>query len=244
LSHQAAELLRELQQEYLISGGGIQSSVKTLIKDVANIINSRGFFDDIECLARIICLAKEAVKAVECKSTTLADVYIKLVQLASAIHHIPLETEHREFRRICIQIYNPKAAVNLWKSLGGGDISAKILLTQMKNYREFVKPYNDYWVDNTNTLTILDATLSMGLKDEDDENDIYSIDEIEEELFILEENQYDTISVESELLLIGNTMDLDSSNFKLQPLDNDSSEIIEDHIEEDHGNKEFDVDAL
>ncbi|CAG8587334.1 12298_t:CDS:2, partial [Cetraspora pellucida] len=123
LSHQAGELFRELQQEYLISGGGIQSSVKTrwstawdclisilrlqpFIKDVANIINSRGFFDDIECLARIICPAKEAVKAVECKSTTLADVYIKLVQLASAIHHIPPETEHREFRRICIQIYN------------------------------------------------------------------------------------------------------------------------------------------
>ncbi|CAG8688244.1 5412_t:CDS:2, partial [Scutellospora calospora] len=112
-----------------------------VIKDVANIINSRGFFDDIECLAQIICPAKEAVKAVECKSTTLADVYIKLVQLVSAIHHIPPETEY------------PKAVVNLWKSLGSGDISAKILLTQMKNYHEFVKPYNDYWVDNTNTLT-------------------------------------------------------------------------------------------
>ncbi|CAG8668806.1 10993_t:CDS:1, partial [Scutellospora calospora] len=82
------------------------------------------------------------------------------------------------------------------------------------------------------------------LKDEDDENDIYLIDEIEEKLFILEENQYDTISVKSKLLLIGNTMDLDSSNFKLQSLDNDSSEFIKDHIEEDHSNKEFDVDAL
>ncbi|CAG8832997.1 18724_t:CDS:1, partial [Racocetra persica] len=37
-------------------------------------------------------------------------------------------------------------------------------------------------------LKILDVTLSMRLKNEDDENDIYSIDEIKEELFILEEN--------------------------------------------------------
>ncbi|CAG8717417.1 4093_t:CDS:2, partial [Scutellospora calospora] len=39
------------------------------------------------------------------------------------------------------------------KSLGGEDISAEILLTQMKNYHEFVKPYNNYWVNNTNILT-------------------------------------------------------------------------------------------
>ncbi|CAG8843202.1 21889_t:CDS:1, partial [Racocetra persica] len=93
---------------------------------------------------------------------------------------------------------------------------------------------------------VLDATLFMGLKDELEEEDNYTIDEIEEELFILEENRSDDISVESELLIIGNTMDLNSSKFKIQPLalDNYSSESIEDKIEEDHGNVEFDVDAL
>ncbi|CAG8819431.1 15885_t:CDS:1, partial [Racocetra fulgida] len=45
-----------------------------------------------------------------------------------------------------------KAAINIWKSLGGGEKSAEALLSQMKDYREYVKPYNDYWVDNTDTL--------------------------------------------------------------------------------------------
>ncbi|CAG8820308.1 4652_t:CDS:1, partial [Racocetra fulgida] len=92
---------------------------------------------------------------------------------------------------------------------------------------------------------VLNTTLSMGLKDEIEE-DIYAVDEIEEELFILEENQSDDISIEGELLIIGNTMDLNSYNFKIQPLalDNCNFECIGDKIEEDHGNVEFDVDAL
>ncbi|CAG8816889.1 24265_t:CDS:1, partial [Cetraspora pellucida] len=93
---------------------------------------------------------------------------------------------------------------------------------------------------------VLDATLSIELKNELKEEDNYIIDEIEEELFILEESQSDDISVESELLIISNTMDLNLSNFKIQPLalDNYSSEPIVDKIEEDHSNVEFDVDAL
>ncbi|CAG8830084.1 33530_t:CDS:2, partial [Racocetra persica] len=127
----------------------LQSYLNIVPKDIANTIGSRGFFNDVEYLLRIIYPAKEAITAVESKSTTLADVYIKLVQLASAIHCIPLETDHIEFRKICIQIYNRrwdefdfeifklgyffhpkyrvivKAAINIWKSLGGGDKSAE-----------------------------------------------------------------------------------------------------------------------
>ncbi|CAG8835730.1 4155_t:CDS:2, partial [Cetraspora pellucida] len=97
-SHQAGELLRDLQQEYLISGSGIQSSVKTCWSTAW------------DCLTSILrlqpCLLMEAVKAVEYKLTSLADVYIQLVQLASAIYHIPVETKYIEFRKTCIQIYN------------------------------------------------------------------------------------------------------------------------------------------
>ncbi|CAG8785270.1 13159_t:CDS:2, partial [Racocetra fulgida] len=50
-------------------------------KDVANIIGSQEFFNDVEYLSQIIYSAKEAITAVDSKSTTLADVYIKLVQL-------------------------------------------------------------------------------------------------------------------------------------------------------------------
>ncbi|CAG8685284.1 12833_t:CDS:2, partial [Cetraspora pellucida] len=57
-SHQTGELLQALQQEYLIS--------------------SSEFFNNVECLAQILYSAKEAVKAVEYKLTSLADVYIQL----------------------------------------------------------------------------------------------------------------------------------------------------------------------
>ncbi|CAG8735369.1 31173_t:CDS:1, partial [Racocetra persica] len=42
-------------------------------KDVANIIGSQEFFNDVVCLSQIIYPAKEAIIAVKFKSTTLAD---------------------------------------------------------------------------------------------------------------------------------------------------------------------------
>ncbi|CAG8573281.1 4156_t:CDS:2 [Gigaspora margarita] len=146
---------------------------------------SQDFYNDVEYLARILYPVNEAIKHVEYQSTTLADIYIKLVQLASVIHHIPTRTEYSELRNICVQIYNrrwdefdfeifklgyffhpkyraglqiggfriiAKAAINIWKSLGGGNKSAEVLLTHMKNYCEFMKPYNDRWDDETDTL--------------------------------------------------------------------------------------------
>ncbi|CAG8815262.1 6695_t:CDS:1, partial [Dentiscutata erythropus] len=45
-----------------------------------------------------------------------------------------------------------KAAINIWKSLGGENKLAKVLLNQMKNYRKFMKPYNNCWDNETDTL--------------------------------------------------------------------------------------------
>ncbi|CAG8664955.1 17229_t:CDS:1, partial [Cetraspora pellucida] len=51
----------------------------------------------------------------------------------------------------------------------------------------------------------------------------------------------------SELLIFGNTIDLDSPNFVMQPLVLNSvvsSEVVEDNIKENYGNIEFDVNTL
>ncbi|CAG8631391.1 9814_t:CDS:2, partial [Cetraspora pellucida] len=95
---------------------------------------------------------------------------------------------------------------------------------------------------------ILDATISMKLKDEDDEN---TINKIEEEFYILEEDEISNIPIESESLISGNTMDLNSPNFIVQSLNNIdiSSEsfkdkFIEEKINISHSNVDFDVDAL
>ncbi|CAG8776445.1 20013_t:CDS:2, partial [Racocetra persica] len=121
LSHQVGELLRELQQEYLIS----------VSDNIASVIKSQEFFNDVECLARILYPAKEAIKAVEYKSTTLQMIFF-----------------HPKYHGAGLQIGRfqiiAKAALNIWKSLGGGDKSAGILLNQMKNYHEFIKPYDDH----------------------------------------------------------------------------------------------------
>ncbi|CAG8662357.1 14693_t:CDS:2 [Racocetra fulgida] len=57
---------------------------------------------------------------------------------------------------------------------------------------------------------ILDATVSMGLKNKDDE------------LYMLEENEIQPMALDSVVI----------------------SEVVKDNIKENHGNREFDVDAL
>ncbi|CAG8681941.1 2258_t:CDS:2, partial [Racocetra fulgida] len=63
---------------------------------------------------------------------------------------------------------------------------------------------------------ILDATVSMRLKDEDNKNDIATADKIKK-FYMLEENENNNILIKK---------------------------VVEDNIEENYGNREFDVDAL
>ena len=73
-----------------------------------NVVNSRSFWTNVECLVNILESAKNAVKCVECISTTMADVFLTLIQMAAAIKALPTEESEdlREFRRKCIQFYN------------------------------------------------------------------------------------------------------------------------------------------
>src|SRR5204863_7582268 len=81
---------------------------KIMNQTLRNLVNNRSFWLNVECLANILEPAKNAVKNVECKNTTMADVFIALIQMAIAIKALPTENseELREFRRKCIQFYN------------------------------------------------------------------------------------------------------------------------------------------
>ncbi|CAB4494315.1 unnamed protein product [Rhizophagus irregularis] len=72
------------------------------------LVNNRNFWSNVEALANILEPAKNAVKSVECKNTTMADVFFALIQMAISIKALPTETseELKEFRQKCIQFYN------------------------------------------------------------------------------------------------------------------------------------------
>ncbi|CAG8835175.1 8985_t:CDS:2, partial [Gigaspora margarita] len=124
------------------------------------IIKSQDFFNDVKYLARILYSAKEIIKQ-------LADVYIKLVQLVSAIYHIPTITEYNN------------AAINNWKSFG----ALKILAITPHNAecertlwsKKDMAKIHSYYISNADT-ELTHTTIFMELKDED-ENDVTMIDE-------------------------------------------------------------------
>ena len=64
-----------------------------------NVVNNRSFWTNVECLVNILEPAKNAVKCVECISTTMANVFLALIQMAAAIKALPTEESEdlREF---------------------------------------------------------------------------------------------------------------------------------------------------
>ena len=63
------------------------------------LTNNQNFWANVEALANVLEPAKNAVKSVECKNTTMADVFLALFQMAIAIKALPTETseELKEF---------------------------------------------------------------------------------------------------------------------------------------------------
>ena len=56
-----------------------------------DLVNNRNFWSNVESLANILEPAKSAVKSIESTNTTMADVFIALIQMASAIKTLPAE---------------------------------------------------------------------------------------------------------------------------------------------------------
>ena len=65
------------------------------------VFNNRNFWSNVESLANILEPAKNAVKSIERINTNMADVFIALIQMASAIKTLPAEgsEELKEFRK-------------------------------------------------------------------------------------------------------------------------------------------------
>jgi hypothetical protein len=57
-----------------------------------NLVNNRNFWANVEGLANILEPAKNAVKSVERKNTTMADIFVALIQMALAIKSLPTES--------------------------------------------------------------------------------------------------------------------------------------------------------
>ncbi|CAG8615565.1 10935_t:CDS:2 [Racocetra fulgida] len=81
-----------------------------LTLDLRKLVRNRQFWTNAEILAKILLPAKNAVKMVESKSTTTADVFLFLIQMATAINALEKNSlpEHIEFRKQCIKFYNKR----------------------------------------------------------------------------------------------------------------------------------------
>jgi hypothetical protein len=74
-----------------------------------NIITTRGFFDDVHQMITILKPIKNAVSVLESKTTTLADCFIQLCQLAHIINHISISISIcKDFRNYCIDQFNER----------------------------------------------------------------------------------------------------------------------------------------
>ena len=64
-----------------------------------DLVNNRNFWSNVESFANILEPAKSAVKSIKSTNTTMADVFIALIQMASAIKTLPAEgsEELKEF---------------------------------------------------------------------------------------------------------------------------------------------------
>lgn len=134
-SHKAAAILKEKVEQYEISGGGLKTYVETRwitvhecvssivrlkncleeIRDyhseiittpaILTILHSRGFFNDMQHLSKILLPIKNAILAVESANSTLADAYINLIKIAVIIQNLPTD-EYKGFRNHCIEKFN------------------------------------------------------------------------------------------------------------------------------------------
>jgi hypothetical protein len=134
-SHKAAAILKEKIKQHEISGGGLKTYIETRwvtvhecvssivrlkncleeIRDdhsdiitspiILTILNSRGFFSDMQYLSKILLPIKNAILAVEATNSTLADAYMNLIKIAAAIQNLPTD-EYRGFRNHCIEKFN------------------------------------------------------------------------------------------------------------------------------------------
>ncbi|CAG8665052.1 28333_t:CDS:2, partial [Dentiscutata erythropus] len=122
--------------------------------ELRDLTQDRQFWANADVLAKVLSPAKNAVKIVESKTTTTANIFLFLVQMAVAINALKKNDllERIEFRmKDSIFYQNLHTALEIWKKIGGGLASANLLVAQIKMYDIFEPPYNYSFVEGVET---------------------------------------------------------------------------------------------
>ncbi|RIB20840.1 hypothetical protein C2G38_2178257 [Gigaspora rosea] len=91
---------REIDQNPHLFNNKTRKIVKTYLK-------SRGFFDNVLDLSKVLKPIKDTITCLESKTATLADCYLGYIKLAVAIKNI-FQDHHLMFYRTCISIFNER----------------------------------------------------------------------------------------------------------------------------------------
>jgi hypothetical protein len=91
---------------YLIKILSEQPDIFVNAAKVKAIIQNRQFWYDVEQLKMVLNPVKNAVKALESNTTTLADCFIELLKMAQAISTISFQ--NLNFKQKCIAIFNKR----------------------------------------------------------------------------------------------------------------------------------------
>ncbi|GBC24127.2 ribonuclease H-like domain-containing protein [Rhizophagus irregularis DAOM 181602=DAOM 197198] len=135
-SHQAGEKLKMSIIDDSVKGGNLKTYVKTrwttawdctnsilrlknqlknllnecpeiLNNEIKSLLRSRSFFNDVDAVNTLLDPVKSAVKALEFKSTTLADCFVELIKLSQRINFLPPISD-QNFKSTCIELFNKR----------------------------------------------------------------------------------------------------------------------------------------
>ncbi|RHZ44274.1 hypothetical protein Glove_744g3 [Diversispora epigaea] len=127
----------------------LENESQLLNLEIISILRKQNFFRNVKDLRTILLPIKKAIINLEHKSTTLADCFINLVIMATAIKELSQTNtglQINTFRIIC------EKALSIWKLLGGREKSANELIAQISNYSLKSKPYDFEFVTGIHTV--------------------------------------------------------------------------------------------
>lgn len=78
-----------------------------LNNEIRGLLRTRSFFNDVDAVNTLLGPVKSAVKALEFKSTTLADCFIELIKLSQRINFLPPISD-QNFKSTCIELFNKR----------------------------------------------------------------------------------------------------------------------------------------
>ncbi|CAG8793487.1 17660_t:CDS:2, partial [Dentiscutata erythropus] len=76
-------------------------------ESVKTILKRHGYFEDTQVLAETLKPIRAAIQITESKDTTMANCYINLIKIASAIKDLSSE-DYQDFRNHCIKVFNER----------------------------------------------------------------------------------------------------------------------------------------